>query len=114
VATNKVRVTLISYTPAAAAALTRAYGSALVSVSTTSDTRVYTPISDRFSDTAPFFGGDWITAPGMNGGCTSGWVTLGNVHPDSHWVLTAGHCRSNTWFTNQNSLIKIGTTSTNN
>ena len=108
VAMNKVQISLSAYTPAAAKALTDAYGSDLVSVSATPDTRMYSPLSDRYTDSPPFFGGDKIFSPFE--GCTGGWITLGNVHPANHWLLTAGHCRSGPWATNGYS---IGSTSTN-
>ena len=107
VAINKVQVSLSVYTPAAAKALTDAYGSDLVSVSTTPDTRIYTPLSDRYTDSPPFFGGDRIDSPLTR--CTGGWITLGNVHPANHWLLTAGHCESGPWATNGQF---IGSTST--
>lgn len=85
----------------------------MLSVSTTSLAGYFKPL-DRYTDTPPFWGGDRLYCARSLGAvlCTSGWTTLGNVHPNNHWVLTAGHCGYNTFYTNASNWQTVGTTST--
>lgn len=113
VGSNKVVVTLKRYSAASAAALTKAYGSGMLTVSKASLPGYFKPL-DRYTDTPPFFAGDRLYyAKSVNAIlCTSGWTTLGNAHPNNHWILTAGHCGYNTFYTNASNWQTVGTTST--
>ncbi|HMD95009.1 MAG TPA: hypothetical protein VKG80_20440 [Trebonia sp.] len=113
VTANKVLVTLKRYRAAAAAALVRAYGAGTLTVSTASLPGYFKPL-DRYTDTPPFWGGDRLYYAKSGGAilCTSGFVTLGNAHPGNHWILTAGHCGENTFYTNASNWQTVGSTST--
>jgi hypothetical protein len=113
VGSNKVVVTLKRYSKASATAVIKAYGPGMVTVSKASLPGYFKPL-DRYTDTPPFFAGDRLYYAKSVGAvlCTSGWTTLGNVHPNNHWILTAGHCGYNTFYTNASNWQKVGTTST--
>jgi hypothetical protein len=127
-ASNKVTINLESYTPAAARALYAAYGAAWISVSTKPwDTTMYagqsprhldaspqaSPNQGKFQDSSPFFGGDFIFNNNTNAACTDGFVMLGAIHPANHWLMTAGHCGNQQWFTNLGTPNPFANTATN-
>jgi hypothetical protein len=120
--TNKVAISVTSSTPAAVRALSASYGTGLVSVSAIpSDMRLNVTGSPqasiaqgRFQDSSPFYGGDYINNPGENIGCTDGFVMDGSIHTGNRWLMTAGHCGSqSTWYTNLSDFYVLGATSTN-
>ncbi len=87
-ATNDVvTLHLAQYTPAVAAELGSAYGP-LLAVATKNQVAAG---SGRYSDYAPWYGGDYIYGPS---GCTN-WFSLYGPYE-----ATAGHCGSGTWYTN--------------
>jgi hypothetical protein len=108
---SKIVIRLRSYSAAAAARLRAAYGAGWVSVSSTPMTGQWQLASNKYYDTAPFYGGDRIFTS-SNGECTSAFTMLGNANPANHWVITAGHCGRNTWYTNWTSRFEVGPTST--
>jgi hypothetical protein len=121
-ATNKVAVSLESYSSAAARSLYASYGTSWMSVSTTSlnmnlqqlgSTPQFSVNQGRFQDSSPFYGGDFIENAGDNAGCTDGFVMTGATHPDNRWLMTDGHCGSRTWYTNLTHFYVLGATSTN-
>lgn len=90
-ASNKVVVSLESYSPAAEQALIAHYGADWISVDPT-DAQPATR-TDRYNDTAPYFAGDaiWIDNQRPRLYCTSGLTVIGN-RSGAPFVLTAGHC----------------------
>jgi pimeloyl-ACP methyl ester carboxylesterase len=104
--TNKVAVSLESYTSAAAQPLYASYGTSWMSVSTTSSNMTFhlvgstpqasvnTPLASvnqgRFQDSNPFYGGDYIDNPNTNAACTDGFVMEGATHPANRWLMTSG------------------------
>ena len=93
-ASDEVSVSLTRYTPAAAAAITRRYGSSLVRVETVSAPAP--SLSGRYNDVPPWFGGDYLTLVGKFGArahCSSGFNVQDSNGAD--FVLTAGHCAPN-------------------
>jgi hypothetical protein len=92
-ATDKVRVVLADYTPAAASAITARYGAEWVTVATQSMT--VTPSYSRTDDTEPWYSGDEIEHqydPTHYAICTTGFsLTDGNFT----YVTTAAHCFEN-------------------
>ena len=120
--TNKVAVSLESYSSAAARSLYASYGTSWMSVSTRSlnmnlqqvgSTPQFSVNQGRFQDSTPFYGGDFIENAGDNAGCTDGFVMTGATHPDNRWLMTDGHCGSRTWYTNLTHFYVLGATSTN-
>jgi hypothetical protein len=128
--TNKVAVSLKSYTSAAAQSLYASYGTSWMSVGTTSlslnlhqvsnapHASVNIPLAStaqgRFQDSSPFFGGDYIDNPNTYAACTDGFVMAGATHPDNRWLMTSGHCGSqSTWYTNLSDFYLLGATATN-
>jgi hypothetical protein len=122
---GKVAITLDSYTSAAAQSLYSSYGKSWTSVSAKSSNTTF-PLGrqarapqagvdqGRFQDSTPFYGGDFINNPGEGAACTDGFVMIGAVHPDNHWLMTAGHCGSQSpWYTNLGAMYTLGGTSTN-
>ena len=123
--TNKVAISLKSYTPATAQAVSATYGTGWTSVSAmpTNMTMHLTGLAaspaasinqGRFQDSTPFFGGDYIDNPGENAACTDGFVMIGAIHSQNHWLMTSGHCGTqSTWYTNLSNFYLLGATSTN-
>jgi hypothetical protein len=120
--TNKVAISVTSSTPAAAAALSASYGTGWISVSAIPSDMIMhvtgaSPAASvnqgRFQDSNPFYGGDYIDNPGENAACTDGFVMLGAIHTQNHWLMTAGHCGSYTWYTNLSVFYTLGATATN-
>jgi hypothetical protein len=120
--TNKVAISLKSYSRAADQSLSASYGTSWMSVSTRSSnmdlqqvgsTPQFSVNQGRFQDSTPFYGGDFIENAGDNAGCTDGFVMTGATHPDNRWLMTDGHCESRTWYTNLTHFYVLGATSTN-
>lgn len=108
-----VEISLAIYTEEAASALVNYYGPDWVSVDTQS-LGPATPVLDRFTDTSPFFGGDWIwgTVSGTTYYCTSGSNLVSNSSSQTY-ALTAGHCyaKGTTVYTNTSTKKTMGTVS---
>jgi hypothetical protein len=131
--TNKVAISVTSSTPAAAQILSAIYGTGWTSVSAMPADMIMHLTGQaaaspraasinqginqgRFQDSDPFFGGDFINNPTADQppACTDGFVMLGAIHPQNHWLMTAGHCGTqSTWFTNLTNFYILGATSTN-
>jgi hypothetical protein len=90
-ASNRVIINLKSYSQAAARSLLASYGAKWISVSHQS-LNLNLRLDQRNDDFAPFYGGDPIYVSTPQSDCTSGFVMLGSINPNNHWVLTAGHC----------------------
>ena len=110
---NKVIITLESYTPTAAQALYAAYGTSWISVSTQPMDMTFHLDQGRLADVPPFYGGDIIYNNESGTNCTDGFTMIGATHPQNHWQMTAGHCPNQTWFTNLDTETLLGNTATN-
>ena len=89
---NKVLVTLQTYSSDAAAQLIATYGSSVLAVSSSGESNT---ASSRTNDTSPFFGGNAITDNIEN--CTSWFSTKSNTS-STQYQFTALHCGGNkTW-----------------
>ena len=113
VQTDTVEIVLSEYDSTAAQDLLARYGSAWVSVSPTAASR---PIpANRYSDYAPFYGGDWIyySASDSTHYCTGGPNVVSNVTGQTY-SLIAGHCAptGTTLYTNTGNQQTFGTVST--
>jgi hypothetical protein len=101
---NKVQITLESYSDHAAQTLTNSFGAQWISVSHSAERWVFTdprpakPLVDgetRFTDTAPFYGGDiqWYGSQSSSVACTSGFSFVGK-NSGNNFGLASGHCVS--------------------
>lgn len=107
-ASNKVVLSLRSYSQSAEQALIARYGADLISVDHT-DAQPATR-TGRYNDTSPYFGGDAIwfeNHPPRTIQCTSGLTVIGN-RSGATFVLTAGHCIGQTVHTNFDSPRVMG------
>jgi hypothetical protein len=101
-------VTSANYNAAASALLSSDLGPGFTVESQYSRTAI--PATDRFSDFAPFFGGDSIVGTFDKIACTGGFFVTGNLSGHS-FLLTAGHCSTDFWDVINGT--PIGQTSTN-
>lgn len=104
-ASNKVQITLESYSKRAVGILMRRYGAQWITVRHATERWAFgdasqpaVPLVDgetRFTDTAPFYAGDiqWYGGQSSSLGCTSGFAFTGN-NSGNRFGLASGHCVS--------------------
>lgn len=106
---NKVTIALRKVTKAADRLLYRLYGDSWIEISPHPFKTVFY-YRDRFSDTAPYYGGDpiWPSGDGPQTFCTSGFPLV-DANAE-YFMTTADHCGATTWYTNYLNPQPIGST----
>ena len=103
---NKVQITLETYSKHAVRTLMRTYGTQWIIVRHATERWVFSDASNamapeldgetRFTDTAPFFSGDiqWYGSQSSSDACTSSFAFTGNAS-GNRFGLASGHCVAN-------------------
>jgi len=103
------RVTAGTYAATVTSILRAKYGQTYITVALGGVTNT---AYNRFSDTPPYWGGDRIWNTLFSVYCTGGFNVIGN-NSGHHFMLTAGHCGTSSYWARRLHRNFIGTTSTN-